>query len=151
MNYTIISINQTLPPEDEPLEANYTPTEILGNLYRIEIATVHDECTIQLIFICGTNAGIYLEDTTVNKLMIEAYPTLDLQDIVETLSYEFPHIVNRNLYAEHAEKAVKNLISKGQNAVQNGTAVHIELDNNLLINLTRNDILYFADLEDAGE
>jgi hypothetical protein len=83
--------------------------------------------------------------------MIEAYPTLDLRDITETIAYELPHIIDRNLYTEHAEKAVQNLVSKDQRAVQNGTSVHIELGENLLINLTRKDILYFADLQDAGE
>ena len=151
MNYTIISLNQTLPDDFEILEADYEPTEILGTQYRIEIATIHDECIIQLQFICGAKSGIYLEDTPINKLMIESYPTLDLQDITETIAYELPHIINRNLYAEHAEKAVQNLISKDQRAVQNGTSVYIELGENLLINLTRKDILYFADLQDAGE
>jgi len=161
MNYTVRSINPIQPDvldqnntandEFDEEQGEYEPAELLGKLHRIEIEVIHDECPVILRFLAGSKQGIQLEHTQPNYTMLEAYKTVDVQDIIETLTYEFPSILNHNTYAEHAEKATRNLTLKGQRAVQNRTAVHIELPNNLLINLTQRDILYFSDLEDAGE
>ena len=158
MNYTIRSINpisqdilhqnDVYNDEFDEEQGDYEPVEILGTPHRLEIETTHDDCLVVLAFLCGAKSGVQLEQTQANAVMLDAYTDFPVQELIETLIYEFPTIINHNTYAEHAEKATNYLQSIRQHAVQNGTAVHIELTPNLLINLTRKDILYFADLED---
>jgi len=145
MNYIIRSINPTSIEDSEFVEE---PVEILGSLYTLQIETTYNECLVILDFLCGAKSGVYRAKTRSNTTMLKAYPNFPIQTIIETLSYEFPYIIDHNMYAEHAKKATSYLQANNQHAVQNGTAVHIELPNDILVNLTRRDILYFADLED---
>jgi len=136
MNYNVISLN---PVTDE--EVPESDIELFGQPYRLTITVIYDECLVYMHYYCGSKAGVQLDPNVITK----AYPNLDFEDISATIAYDFPYIIDKNLYAEHTRAAVEYLRSQGITAISEGTNAQVEI-NNITIAMTRRDIIYFAEL-----
>ncbi len=155
MNYVIKSVNQINRQEvaqNAEYDRQYRENDevesqsLYGTPFRIEVELVQNDCPIYLSLFAGSVAGVQLEHSDKNYSMLEAYPSSYMPALLSQLELDFPHIIDHNVYEEHAELAVKYLQGFGKVAIQNKATVHLELSDGIVVNLSRKDILYFAEL-----
>ena len=160
MNYTITSLVQ-VPDNivernshlDEQYAANneFIQQELHGTKFQLSVELVIDETPLYLSFLCGSTTGTQLEHCQENYAAIEANPAFLLTDILETIAYDFPALINRNFYSEPAKLAQQYLLTKPLAEQPIITTHHhaVQLhfrESDVILNLTKRDIEYFSEL-----
>ena len=147
MNYSIISINQTT--------ANLF-SDLAQDTYLVRVKTIHDDCFIYLNFICGSKFGAIVAVDDDYYLVVESYPDFDIGHLIATLLNDFPHIIDHNQYVDTAKKASLYLAIKGISTTAKDSSVFYtpnptdSPEPDIILELTRKDIEYFAELYDES-